>query len=119
DYAKLFAIASAKADDLDTSARFAALQEATLHAEMDLHRSYAEQFGISREELEATKPSFVMLAYTSYMLKVAHQGSLADLISALLPCMWSYWEIGKRLAAIDGAAEHPLYGKWILMYSSN
>jgi thiaminase/transcriptional activator TenA len=118
DYAKLFAIASTKAYDLETSAKFAALQEATLNGEMALHRAYAERFGISREELEATEPSFVMLAYTSYMLKVAHQGSLAELVSALLPCMWSYWEIGKRLAALPGAADHPLYGEWVRTYSS-
>ncbi|UFJ42320.1 thiaminase II [Brevibacillus humidisoli] len=118
DYAKLFGIASAKAYDLTTGARFAALQEATLNEEMALHRGYAERLGISREALESTEPSFVMLAYTSYMLKVAYQGSLAELISALLPCMWSYAEIGKRLAAKPGAADHPLYGEWIKMYSS-
>jgi thiaminase/transcriptional activator TenA len=118
EYAKLFAIASTKAYDLATSAKFAALQEATLNYEMELHRQYAQRFGISREELEATEPSFVMLAYTSYMLKVAHQGSLADLVSALLPCMWSYWEIGKRLAEIEGALEHEWYGEWVKTYSS-
>jgi len=118
DYAKLFAMASIKAGDLATSSRFAALQEATLRTEMNLHRQYAARFGISAEELEATPPSFAMLAYTSYMLKVAYQGSLAELVSALLPCMWSYWEIGKRLAAKPGAAEHPLYGDWVKMYSS-
>ncbi len=118
EYAKLFAIASAKAYDLETSARFAALQEATLHSEMALHRQYAERFGISATELEATEPAFAMIAYTSYMLKVAHAGSLADLVSALLPCMWSYWEIGKRLAEIPGALEHELYGEWVRTYSS-
>jgi len=118
EYAKLFAVASTKAYDLDTSAKFAALQEATLNSEMALHRAYAERFGISKEELEATEPSFVMLAYTSYMLKVAYQGSLADLVSSLLPCMWSYWEIGKRLAQIPGALEHELYGEWVRTYSS-
>lgn len=119
DYAKMFALASTKAYDLTTSARFAALQEATLNGEMELHREYAERFGISREELEATKPSFVMLAYTSYMLRVAHQGSLAELVSSLLPCTWSYWEIGKHLAKVEGALEHELYGEWVRMYSSD
>lgn len=119
DYAKMFALASTKAYDLTTSARFAALQEATLNGEMELHRQYAERFGISREELEATKPSFVMLAYTSYMLRVAHQGSLAELVSSLLPCTWSYWEIGKHLAKVEGALEHELYGEWVRMYSSD
>lgn len=119
DYAKMFALASTKAYDLTTSARFAGLQEATLNGEMELHRKYAERFGISREELEATKPSFVMLAYTSYMLRVAHQGSLAELVSSLLPCTWSYWEIGKHLAKVEGALEHELYGEWVRMYSSD
>ncbi|MFD2371539.1 thiaminase II [Brevibacillus sp. GCM10020057] len=118
DYAKMFAIASTKAYDLETSARFAGLQEATLNGEMELHRQYAERFGISRAELEATEPSFVLLAYTSYMLKVAHQGSLAELVSALLPCMWSYWEIGKKLAQVEGALDHELYGEWVRTYSS-
>lgn len=36
------------------------------------------RFEITNADLEATEPSFVMLAYTSYMLKVAHQGSLAE-----------------------------------------
>lgn len=119
DYAKMFALASTKAYDLTTSARFAGLQEATLNGEMELHRQYAERFGISRQELEATKPSFVMLAYTSYMLRVAHQGSLAELVSSLLPCTWSYWEIGKHLAKVEGALEHELYGEWVRMYSSD
>ncbi|WP_421617792.1 thiaminase II [Brevibacillus sp. TJ4] len=119
DYAKMFALASVKAYDLGTSAKFAALQESTLNTEMSLHRQYAERFGISREELEATEPSFVLIAYTSYMLKVAQQGSLAELVSALLPCTWSYWEIGKRLAKVEGALEHELYGEWVRMYSSD
>jgi len=118
DYAKLFAVASTKAYDLPTSAKFAGLMEATLHEEMELHRQYAERFGITTAELEATEPSFAMLAYTSYTLKVAHTGSLAELVSALLPCMWSYWEIGKRLAKVEGATAHPLYGEWVKTYSS-
>ena len=119
DYAKMFALGSVKAYDLQTSAKFAALQESTLNTEMALHRQYAERFGISREELEATEPSFVLISYTSYMLKVAQQGSLAELVSALLPCMWSYWEIGKRLAKVEGALDHDLYGEWVRMYSSD
>ncbi|GAA4707126.1 thiaminase II [Brevibacillus fulvus] len=119
EYAKLFAIASTKAVDLETSARFAKLQEATLNEEMALHRAYAERFGISAAELEGSQPSFVMHAYTSYMLKVAYQGTLAELVSAVLPCMWSYWEIGKRLAKADGALAHPLYGEWVRTYSSD
>jgi thiaminase (transcriptional activator TenA) len=120
DYSKLFAIGAVKARDLETMAAFAKLLNETLHGEMELHRQYAARFGITNQELEETKATPVNLAYTRYMLNVAQNGSLSELISALLPCMWSYWEISKVLAErYPSAIEHPLYGEWIKMYSSN
>jgi thiaminase (transcriptional activator TenA) len=119
DYAKLFAFGSVKARDLETMGSFAKLLDETLHGEMDLHRQYAERFGITNQQLEETRPTPINLAYTRYMLNVAQNGSLEELISTLLPCMWSYWEIGKMLAEnYPGSIEHPLYGEWVKMYSS-
>ncbi|MFD0676385.1 MULTISPECIES: thiaminase II [unclassified Paenibacillus] len=119
DYAKLFALGAIKADDLETMGKFAALLDSTLNEEMSLHRAYAAKFDISKEELEQAKPSPITLAYSHYMLHVAQNGSLADLTAALLPCMWSYWEIGKELNQIPGSSEHEFYGEWISMYSSD
>ncbi|MEH7417597.1 thiaminase II [Neobacillus drentensis] len=119
DYSKLFAFGAVKARDIETMAAFAKLLDETLHGEMDLHRQYAERFGITNKQLEETKPTPMNLAYTRYMLNVAQNGSLEELISALLPCMWSYWEIGKMLARdYQGASSHYLYGEWVNMYSS-
>ena len=119
DYAKLFGIGAIKATDLQTMEKFAALMHSTLHEEMALHRSYAARFGISLEELENAEASPITLAYTHYMLHKGQSGTLAELVAALLPCMWSYWEIGKELSKIPGAATHKLYGEWISMYSSD
>jgi thiaminase (transcriptional activator TenA) len=120
DYSRLFALGSVKARDIETMAAFAKLLHETLHGEMELHRGYASRFGITNQELEETKPAPMNLAYTRYMLNVAQNGSLAELIAALLPCMWSYWEIGKMLVReYPGAEEHPLYGEWVTMYSSD
>lgn len=119
DYAKLFAIGAVKATDLKIMGRFASLLNSTLNEEMALHREYARKFGISEEELETAKPSPITLAYSHYMLHVAQNGTLADLVAALLPCMWSYAEIGKELSKIPGASKHELYGEWITMYSSD
>jgi thiaminase/transcriptional activator TenA len=120
DYAKLFALGSIKARDVETMAAFAKLLHETLHGEMDLHRQYAQRFGITLQQLEETRPTPMNLAYTRYMLNVAHSGSLEELVCALLPCMWSYWEIGKMLAEkYPGSVEHLLYGDWIQMYSSS
>ena len=44
-------------------------------------------------------------------------GGPAEIIAAILSCSWSYAEIGQRLAAIPGAADHPFYGEWIRSYA--
>lgn len=119
DYAKLFAIASVKSTDLQMMGKFASILNETLNFEMELHRQFAAEFGITNEELEATEPTPVNLAYTNYMLNVAQNGSLAEVVSCLLPCAWDYWEIGKLLRKQYGhqLASNP-YAKWIETYDS-
>ncbi|ARK30432.1 thiaminase II [Halalkalibacter krulwichiae] len=119
EYAKLFALGVMKAEDLETMGKFANLLDATLNEEMSLHREYAKKFGIEESEFENAKPAPTMLAYTHYMLHVGQNGTLADLVAAVLPCTWSYWEIGKELNDIPGAADHEFYGEWIQMYRSD
>jgi thiaminase (transcriptional activator TenA) len=118
DYSKLFALGAVKATDLEDMTVFSKLLHATMSEEMSLHRQYAARFGISEAELEQADPSPITLAYTHYMLHCGQNGTLAELVAALLPCAWSYWEIGKELAEIPGAKDHKLYGDWIKMYSS-
>ncbi|MFF2594430.1 thiaminase II [Priestia megaterium] len=117
DYAKLFAIGAMKATNVQTMGKFAALLDSTLNEEMSLHREYAKKFEISEKELEKAQPSPTTLAYTHYILHVGQSGTLAELVAALLPCMWSYWEIGKELSEKPGA-NNEFYREWIEMYSS-
>lgn len=118
EYSRLFALGGAKATDLDMMTMFANLLHGTLNFEMDLHRQYAERFGISREELEKTEGSATMTAYTSYMLNVSQRGGVENVIASVLACAWSYNFIGKQLAQWPGAAEHEFYGDWVKTYSS-
>ncbi|SDZ24090.1 thiaminase (transcriptional activator TenA) [Evansella caseinilytica] len=118
EYAKLFAIGAVKARDVKTMGKFAALLDGTLNEEMSLHREYGKKFGISAAEFEQASPSPTTLAYTHYMLHVGQSGTLAELVAAVLPCAWSYWEIGKELKDIPGAINHDFYGDWVKMYSS-
>jgi thiaminase/transcriptional activator TenA len=117
DYARLFALALAKAPDLETMTKFAQLAQAVLEVEMDLHRSYAREWGISAEELEQTEKAPTCQAYTDFLLRCAALGSFAELVAALLPCMWGFCEIGMALAQAGLPAE-PRYAKWIRMYSA-
>ncbi len=118
DYSRVLALASARAPDLEIMGWFAQLLDETLNTEMELHRTYCAEFGISREQLEDTRPTPTTVGYTSFLLKVAHQGSFGELVAALLPCQWGYWEICDHLARRGEPRDAPLYAQWIQMYSS-
>ena len=118
DYSRVLAMASARAHDLETMGWFARLLDETLNVEMDLHRGYCAEFGITTVELETTIAAPTTLAYTSYLLQLAHQGSFPELVASLVPCQWGYWEIGAHLARLGEPREAPLYCQWIQMYSS-
>jgi len=116
EYCRLFGHAAARAPDLETLLQFADLLHATAHTEMDLHRSYAAQFGISVEQLEREEMSPTTRAYTDFLVRVAATGDFAELVAALLPCMWAFSEIGRRLAGTTTPSHR--YSAWIEMYAS-
>ena len=118
EYSRIFAIGASKEHDLETMTTFANLLHGTMNIEMDLHRSYAAEFGISSEELAQTEAGAVMAAYTSYMLNLSQRGGVENAACAMLACAWSYHYIGKALAQNSDALTHPFYGKWVQMYSS-
>jgi thiaminase (transcriptional activator TenA) len=117
EYARLLALGAARAPDLDTMTRFAGLTQAILEEEMSLHRSYAAEFGISEAELEAERMLPTTQGYTDFLVRTAAQGDFAELVTALLPCMWGYSEVGLRLAERGRPAE-ARYAAWIDMYAS-
>ena len=118
EYSRALALASARAPRLDDMSWFAGLLDETLNAEMSLHRSYCQEFGISAEELEATVAAPATVAYTSFLLKTAYEGCFGELVASLLPCQWGYWEIGNHLMRRGLPQNAPLYAQWIEMYTS-
>ncbi len=118
EYSRVLAVATARAPGLAAMGWFASLLDETLNTEMDLHRDYCANFGITREQLEATRPAPTTVAYTSFLLKTAYQGSFGELVASLLPCQWGYWEIGDHLARRGEPQNAPLYCQWIQMYAS-
>src|SRR5699024_2724487 len=119
EYSRLFALGSAKANDLKTMTSFAKLLHGTLEMEMSLHREYASQFGISHDDLEATEAGATTTAYTSYMLNVSLGGGVKNVVGSVLACGWSYNFIGRTLATWRGSLEQDMYGRWVKKYSSH
>jgi thiaminase/transcriptional activator TenA len=116
DYVRLFALAAARAPDAATLGRLVGLAHSTFHEELSLHRSYAAQFGLAEVELEATVKSRTCAAYTDFLLRTAAIGEFAEIVAALLPCMWGYSELGRAMAA-RGLPAEPRYRQWIETYA--
>jgi thiaminase/transcriptional activator TenA len=116
DYGRLLALACARAPRLEWMERFAELARSTLVEELALHRSYAAEWGISEAALEGEPPLPATRSYTDFLLRVGALGDFAELVAALLPCLWAYSEIGQRLAE-QGAPADELYARWVAMYA--
>ncbi len=118
DYAKVFALGVAKAQDMETMGLFAGYVHQILHGEMEIHRGYMKRLGIAPEDAEAAPAALDNISYTAYMLKVAYEGGPADIAAAILSCALSYEHIAKRIVAKHPrAAEHPFYGEWVSGYA--
>ncbi len=117
DYARVFAFAAARAPDLATMTRFSRLLHETLESEMDLHRSLVREFDSTTVDLDAEEKSPTTQGYTDFLLRTAATGDYAELLGALLPCMWGYSELGRVLTE-RGRPDDPRYARWVASYSS-
>ena len=117
DYARLLALGCARAPRLDAMTRFTQLAGAVLGSELELHRSYAAEWGVSTAELENEQATATTRAYTDFLLRVAALGDYGELVAALLPCMWGYHEVAACLAE-SGRPSNELYARWIDEYAS-
>jgi len=117
DYARLFAIAGPKARDEETMTGLLAIAHSILDTEMDLHRSFAADYGISQANLEATEKAPTCVAYTNFLLRTAYEGSLAKIAAALYPCMQGYLDIADHMTEL--ADENHQYTQFIETYTSD
>jgi len=61
------------------------------------------------------EPAPTTVAYTGFLLATAARGDAIDVMTALLPCAWSYADIALGIA--DEIAEHPIYSDWIRFFA--
>jgi len=116
DYARVFAIAGTKADDEGTMTHLMEVAHTILDHEMDLHREFAADYGLTPEDLEAVRKAPTCVAYTNFLVRTAHEGSLAEIAAAIYPCGQGYLDVADHMAELaDG--EHR-YTPFIEKYTS-
>ena len=116
DFARALSLAAARAPREEWIIMFNDHAAGALRVERTLHESFFKEFGLSPEAVAATPLAPTNLAYTSYLLAVAHGGPFHEAVAALLPCYWIYWEVGKTLERVG--SKDPLYARWIGTYAS-
>jgi thiaminase/transcriptional activator TenA len=111
DYGRLLSLGAARAPRLDWMRRFSALAQSVLETEMDLHREFAGRWGVSDLETVPLEPATA--GYCNFLLRAASLGDFSELAAAVLPCMWTYAEIGATSSPTSDR-----YREWIDMYAS-
>ena len=118
EYSKILGLATIKSPNYETMSKFSILLEETLNNEMKLHISFCNQLGIEETQLKSVIPTTATSAYTNFLVKTGYECGFPEIISALLPCMATYAEIGIKLNSIKQTNINPAYEEWIKMYSS-
>ncbi|WP_096189800.1 thiaminase II [Evansella halocellulosilytica] len=87
-----------------------------LNSEIHPHNNFCRVAEVEYEDLQGYKLAPTAQHYSNYMLKVAHEGTIGELISVTLPCPWIYLYIGERMMEEYKPDEnHPFY-EWISFY---
>lgn len=118
EFARCLGLAVAKENDTEAMRGFVKRLNATLTLEVDMLESFCAKIGLPVEELRGAELAPTNFAYTRHMLKVAYSGSVGENVAALLPCIWSYGEIGGRMTVCLGLARNPIYEEWCATYAS-
>lgn len=116
--AKTFAHAVTRTDDHNEMRQFGQYVLDTLLVEAELHRRYGERFGLTPAAMAATRMAPTNYAYTRHLLAVAATGTLAEILTAGLPCAWIYAEIGRHLVNDGPPADTHPYADWLATYAS-
>jgi thiaminase/transcriptional activator TenA len=114
EYARALSLTGVRSPDENALVMFNEPSAGAITVERSLHEGFLKDLGITQEEAQATDMSPTTLAYTSFLLKTATLGDYPEVLGAVLPCYWVYWEVGKSL--LESASPNPMYQKWIDTY---
>ena len=109
-FGQVVATALSKAPDTRTLRRLT--RRITTPVERPLHGRMFELLEMSEDAVETIPLSPTNMAYINHMQTAASMGGVGEAAAALLPCPWTYHEIGERIAV----PEHPVYSYWAQPY---
>lgn len=118
-YMRIYGIAISKCTRREEIALYNEQIQFILHSEIHPHHNFCAAAGVIYEEQQGYPLAPSAHHYIRHMLTVAHEGSQGEIMAALLPCPWTYLEIGQRLMKeVKPDASHP-FCDWIRFYGES
>lgn len=87
----------------------------SITVEKEMHSGILSSYGVTQQQMSATRMSAVNRAYTVHLLAACSREPFAAAVAAMLPCYWIYWEVGKQLKKSGSANKE--YQRWIDQYA--
>jgi thiaminase (transcriptional activator TenA) len=119
EFCNFLQVAKQKSNSPKMSEWFDGLIYSTINFEMQMQIQILNILEIlSGTELKGIFPSTTTttLNYTSYLRHISSTGSMGEIVSAMAPCPWTYFEIAEKLS--KSYIQRGIYKKWIQFYSS-
>jgi thiaminase/transcriptional activator TenA len=120
DYARAIGFASGRASSHDElselTAQLAAVVQNEIQGERALLRRVEDLLEPGHAGAGVVEPDPMTVTYSSFLLATAARGDALDVMTAMLPCAWSYADIGRRY--LPDAVEHPVYSGWLRLFGS-
>ena len=114
EYARALSLAGVRSPHEDALVMFNEHSAGAITVERSLHEGFLKDLGVTQDEADRTAATPTTLAYTSYLLSTATLGDYPEVLGAVLPCYWIYWEVGKAL--LERGSPNLLYKRWIETY---
>ncbi|MBD3205930.1 thiaminase II [Candidatus Bathyarchaeota archaeon] len=118
EFARCIGLAASKAGNIDSMRAWAEKMAGCLRYETEMLEDLSAKLNLPKEEISDAEFSPTNRAYTNQLLKVAYSGTIGENIAALLPCMWTYQDVGEVVKHITQVHIHPLYEEWCQAYSA-
>ncbi|ERT01249.1 phosphomethylpyrimidine kinase [Sporothrix schenckii ATCC 58251] len=119
-FARAGALAAYKSKNMPDIVSSAALVQGVEH-EMQLHLKFCAEFGLAKQDMEATEENIACTAYSRYILDIGHSEDWFALQVALAPCVLGYGAAARALHqthATNKDDTHP-YWKWVENYTND
>lgn len=118
-FLRIYGAAVFQSETREQAAFFNEQIDFVLNSEIHPHNNFCDIIGVDYDQLQGFPLPPTADHYVKHMMCHAHNGFMGETICALLPCPWTYKEIGEHLmSAYQPDESHPFY-PWISFYADS